>query len=202
MLVIDVTSDDSVKQAAATLATKISALDVLINNAGILAGGTKGPFEETIQETKDTFEVNVFGVIRTTNAFVELVKKSKHGRIVNVSSILASIAIAKDPTNPFSKVNTTSYNASKTAINHITVIYAKALEEFGIKVNAADPGYTATDITGTESNQNVDASFYEDTLPGGPQTVEVGAQSTVFLATLPDDGPTASFYNKDGVLPW
>ena len=186
MLVIDVTSDDSVKQAAATLATKIPALDVLINNAGIVGAGTKSPFEETMQEAIDTYEVNVFGVIRTTNAFVELVKKSKHGRIVNVSSILGSIAIAKDPTNFFSKINALSYSSSKTAVNHITVIYAKALEEFGIKVNSADPGYTATDI-----NNN-----------SGHQTVEVGAQSTVFLATLPDDGPTASYYNKDGVLPW
>ena len=186
LLVIDVTSDDSVAQAATTLASKITALDVLVNNAGIMPAGFKTPFVESIAEVKETYEVNVFGVIRVTNAFVELVKKSQHGRIVNLSSVLASLAVSTDKNNQYSKIHALSYNSSKSAVNHLTVIYAKALEEFGIKVNSADPGYTATDLNGNS----------------GPQSVEVGAQSSIFLATLPDDGPTASYYDKDGVLPW
>ena len=128
----------------------------------------------------------MFGVIRTTNAFVDLIKKSQHGRIVNVSSGLGSSTLATDKTNFVYNVTALGYNTSKAAVNHATILYAKALAEFKILVNASNPGYTATDL-----NNN-----------SGPQTVEVGAQSTVFLATLPDDGPTASFYDKDGVVPW
>ena len=186
LLVIDVTSEDSVKQAAATLESKIAALDVLINNAGISAAGFTPALQETFEQFKATYDVNVFGVIRTTIAFIPLLKKSKHGRIVNVSSGLGSLTFLSDKDHPYYAFASLGYNSSKSALNHITVTYAKALAEFKILVNSSDPGYTATDL-----NAN-----------SGPQTVEVGAQSTVFLATLPDDGPTGSYYNKDGVLPW
>lgn len=186
LLVIDVTSDASVKAAAETLATKITALDVLVNNAGIAVFHEDNVLASTVDEVKETFEVNVFGVVRTTNAFLELIKKSKAGRIVNVGSILGSLKIATDKTFPFYDFYSLSYNPSKTALNGITVAYAKALEKFNIKVNVADPGWTATDINNHR----------------GTQTVEVGAISTVHFATLPDDGPTATYENKDGVLPW
>ena len=186
LLVLDVSNDESVKQAYEALAAKISALDVLVNNSGVSAAGWKTCLEESLEEFIATYQVNVFGVVRTTNAFIPLLKKSKAGRIVNVSSGLASLAHAADKNHPNYAHNALGYNSSKTALNHVTVSYAKALAEFGIKVNSSNPGYTATDMTHNN----------------GPQTVEVGAKSTVFLATLPDDGPTASFYDKDGVLPW
>ena len=186
LLVIDVTSDESVKKAFETLSSKVSALDVLVNNAGITAAGFKPALQESLAEFIATYEVNVFGVVRTTNAFIPLLKKSKAGRIVNVSSGLGSIAFASDKNHPYYAYNSLGYNTSKSAVNHVTVSFSKALAEFGIKVNASDPGYTATDL-----NHN-----------SGPQTVDVGAQSTVFLATLPDDGPTGSYQDKDGVLPW
>ena len=186
LLIIDVTSDASVKAAAETLATKITALDVLVNNAGVATAGWKGPLEESIEEAKATYEVNVFGVIRTTHAFVELLKKSKNGRVVNVSSGLGSITNASDKNHPFYAFSSLGYNSSKSAVNHITVIYSKALAPYGIKVNSADPGYTATDM-----NKH-----------SGPQTVDVGAQSTVYFATIGADGPTGSYQDKDGVLPW
>ena len=186
-MVIDVTSDESVKVAAETLAKKVTALDVLVNNAGINAAPFgKSAIQETLPEIQETFSVNFFGVVRTILAFLELIKKSKSGRIVNVSSGLASLQFASDKTSPWYAMNTAGYHASKSALNMITISYAKTLAEFNIKVNAADPGYTATDI-----NHN-----------SGPQTVDVGAQSTVYFATLPDDGPTGSFQDKDGVLPW
>ena len=185
LLVIDVTSDASVKHAAETLASKVTALDVLINNAGIFAG-FKPIFEESIDEIKAVYEVNVLGPVRTTNAFIPLLKKSKHGRVVNVSSELGAFATLTDPNSIYYGINSLSYNSSKSALNQITVSYAKALKEFGIKVNAANPGYTATDLNANR----------------GVQPIDVGAQSTVFLATLPDDGPTGSFYDKDGVLGW
>ena len=186
LLVIDVTSDESVTAAAETLSKKISALDVLINNAGIVASGWAPVLQEKVSQVQETYSVNVFGVIRTTTAFIDLLKKSKSARIVNVSSGLGSLTLASDKNDPYYNYTTLGYHSSKSALNMITISYAKALAEFGIKVNSADPGYTATDL-----NAN-----------SGPQTIDVGAKSTVYLATLPDDGPTGSYYDKDGVLPW
>lgn len=186
LLVIDVTNDESVAQAAESLSSKVTALDVLINNAGIIAAGFKTPLQESLSEFISTYTVNVFGVIRTTNAFIPLLKKSKGGRIVNVSSGLASLTHSTDKAHPSYNYNALGYNSSKAALNYVTVSYAKALSEFGIKVNSANPGSTATDMNFNK----------------GMQTIEVGAQSTVFLATLPEEGPTASFYDKNGALPW
>ena len=193
LLVIDVASDDSVKRAAETLSTKIDHLDVLVNNAGIVLGeeGSSDLFTPVLKETLDTvkatYEVNVYGVIRVTQAFLELVKKSKSGRIVNVSSGLASLGLTSDKSFPLYNFYSLSYSSSKTALNAITLAYAKALAEFNIKVNAADPGFTATEINNFDSRGH---------------SVEVGVISTIRLATLPDDGPTNSFENKDGVVPW
>jgi NAD(P)-dependent dehydrogenase (short-subunit alcohol dehydrogenase family) len=185
-LTIDVTSDDSVKAAAETLKTQVEALDVLVNNAGISASGFKGPWEESLEDIKATYDVNIYGVIRTIRAFADLLKKSKAGRVVNVGSGLGSLKNQSDPTDPYYPLNSIAYLSSKTALNAVTVSFAKALAEWKIKVNTADPGYTATDL-----NHH-----------SGPQSVDVGAQSTVFLATLPDDGPTGTYQDKDGVLPW
>ena len=186
VIVLDVSSEDSVKQAAATLETKISALDVLVNNAGISAAGFTPALEETVEQVKATYETNVYGAIRTITAFLPLLKKSKHGRIVNVSSGLGSSTLDADKSYPYYDYNFLGYNSSKAALNNITVTYSKALAKFNILVNASDPGSTATDM-----NEHK-----------GTQTVEVGSQSTVFLATLPDDGPTGSFYDKNGVNPF
>ena len=186
LLVLDVTSDESVKAAAETLAKKVTALDVLVNNAGIVASGFKFGLQEPLAEIQETYSVNVFGVIRTILAFVELVKKSKAGRIVNVTSGLGSISTASDKNAASYAINTVGYGSSKSALNMITVAYAKALAEFNVKVNAVCPGHTATDL-----NNNT-----------GPQTVEVGATSTITAATLPDDGPSGTYFNKDGPIPW
>ena len=185
LLVIDVTSEESVKSAVETLSSKISALDVLVNNAGILLTFGESRIE-TAAEVEETYAVNVFGVVRTTVGFLDLLKKSKAGRIVNVSSGLASFAVNTDPTSPYYAHNTVAYNSSKSAVNMITVSHSKSLAEFGIKVNACCPGYVATDI-----NKNT-----------GFLTVDIGAIPIIKLATLPDDGPTGTYINKDGPLPW
>lgn len=185
--VLDVTSDESVKEAAKQLASRVEALHVLVNNAGVLAAGFKTALLESFDEVKTTFDVNVFGAIRTVNAFTDLIKKAgPNGRIVNVSSGMGSFALTTDKSNLYFASSSLSYSSSKSALNHITVCYAKAFAEFGVKVNSADPGYTATDL-----NANT-----------GPQSVAEGAKSTIFLATLPHDGPTGSFYDKDGIVPW
>ena len=133
-----------------------------------------------------TFETNVFGVVAVTQAMLPMLRKSSAGRIVNLSSGLASLAQNSDPNWAFDSVNLLAYNSSKTALNAVTVQFAKELRDTPIKVNAADPGYTATDMNGHS----------------GTRTVEQGATAAVRLATLPDDGPTGSFFDEDGVVPW
>jgi NAD(P)-dependent dehydrogenase (short-subunit alcohol dehydrogenase family) len=186
-LSLDVTNDESVALAAENVAKQVEALDVLVNNAGVSTSGFKGPWEESISDIESTFNVNVYGVIRTTRAFADLLKKSKSGRIVNVGSMVGSLAKQSDPTFQFYNTNTIGYTASKTALNAVTIAFAKALAEYNIKVNTTCPGFTSTDINGH---------------PDGAHSVEIGAQSTVFYATIPDDGPTGTFHNKDGALPW
>lgn len=185
LLVLDVSNDESTAAAAESLAKKVSVLDVLVNNAGILNSGTN-PIKDSIANIEKTYATNVFGVIRSTTAFLDLLKKSKSGRVVNVTSWLGSLTLNSDKSSPIYNYNALGYNSSKAALNMVTVSFSKALAEFNIKVNAACPGVTATDMNGGSYGHPVD----------------VGAISIVKLATLPDDGPTGAYFNKDGPLPW
>ena len=183
---MDVTSQPSVDYAAVEVARRHGRLDILVNNAGIALDWFPGS-ELTVEILQKTFETNVFGVFRVTKALLPLLKKSNHGRIVNVSSALGSITRNADPNSPFASRNMLlAYCSSKAALNMITVQFANELKSAGIKVNAANPGYTATDM-----NQH-----------RGPRTVEQGAATPVRLALLPDDGPTAGVFSDDGPEPW
>ena len=130
------------------------------------------------------YATNVFGPVRVTRAFVPLLRRSAAPRIVMVSSGMGSIAITGDPTRMESKIVGLTYSSSKTALNMITSQYAKALPEF--RINAADPGYTATDL-------NANSGF---------QTVEEGSDAIVALATVAPDGPTGGFFDRSGPVPW
>jgi len=183
---IDVTSQPSVDQAAAVVERRHGHLDILVNNAGIALDWLPGS-ELTVEALEKTYETNVFGVFRVTKALLPLLKKSKHGRIVNISSGLGSLTLNADPNSPLSIRNMLlAYSSSKAALNMITVQFANELKSAGIKVNAANPGFTATDM-----NQ------YR-----GTKTVEQGAATPVRLALLPDDGPTAGVFSDDGPQPW
>ena len=187
LLVIDVTSDSSVNKAVETLSSKIEALDALVNNAGIVIGGLNGsPLDEKLETFIETYEVNVFGLVRVTNAFIPLLKKSQAGVIVNLSSTLGSLELLSNPTSPYYGFNAVGYNSSKSAVNQITVGYAKALKDFGIKVNATHPGYVDTDLSDHQ----------------GHLTVQEGAKSTVDLVLQGVDGPTGTFGDQHGKLPW
>lgn len=184
-IMLDVTSEASLTDAARQMEAEFGKLDVLVNNAGIALDG--GPANTTDLDTlRRTYETNVFGVFSVTKAFLPLLKKSESGRIVNLSSGLGSLTQNSDPSWAFAGVKPLAYNSSKAALNMMTVIFAAELKEAGIKVNAADPGYTATDL-----NQN-----------RGTRTVAQGAAAAVRLATLPDDGPTGGYFDEDGVVPW
>jgi NAD(P)-dependent dehydrogenase (short-subunit alcohol dehydrogenase family) len=178
-LALDVTNDESVKAAAATFAKTHDSLDALVNNAGVSTGGYAVPSEASLEDMRSLYEVNVFGPVRVTQAFVPLLRASGQGRIVMMSSSLGSIAEQLDPTSGTYGVNLVGYNSSKSALNMITVAFAKELLPHGIKVNAANPGYVATDL-----NEH-----------RGYRTVEQGAKIAVHLATLGPMGPTAGFFN-------
>lgn len=173
---LDVTDAESVRRAAAG----IEALDVLVNNAGITGGRANAPGSADVDVIRDVFETNVFGVVTVTEAFLPLLRKSAHPRIVNMSSMVGSLTGMLANETP----NSLAYVPSKTALNAVTVSYAKA--EPGIRINAACPGYCATDL----NNHS------------GYRTAAQGANAAVTLATLDDDGPTGGFYDEDGALPW
>jgi NAD(P)-dependent dehydrogenase (short-subunit alcohol dehydrogenase family) len=181
---LDVTDVKSVASVAAHVGKESGPLDVLVNNAGI--ANTTSPKDATLEDARRIFETNVFGVIAVTRGFQPLIEKSKAGRIVNVSSSLGSLTIMSNPPPGFAQFCTIAYSASKTALNGVTIAFANELLEKKIKVNAACPGYTATDLNGHS----------------GPRTVQQGAKIEVHLATLPDDGPTGAFFDDAGPVAW
>jgi len=161
-------------------------LDILVNNAGIALDMNQKPSEVDTQTLRKTFDTNFFGVIAVTQALLPLIRKSSAGRIVNVSSGLGSLTQHSDPSWEFYPVKLLAYNASKTALNAFTVMLAHELKDTAIKVNSADPGFTATDMNAHQ----------------GYKTVEQGAAVITRLATLPADGATGSYFDDRGVLPW
>ncbi len=176
---LDVTSDRSVAEAAATFAKSSDSLDALVNNAGVSTGGYAAPSAVKIEDMRALYDVNVFGPVRVTQAFLPFLRKSGQGRIVMMSSGLGSIAGQIDLRSSTYGVNLLAYNSSKSALNMITVSFAKELASSGIKVNAADPGYVATDLNNHQ----------------GYRTVDQGADIAVRLATLGPMGPTAGFFH-------
>ena len=183
MVLIDVTSDDSVEGAAALVREQAGQLDVLVNNAGI-SGGRKSPGEVTAADMQAVYDTNVFGVVRVMHAFLPLLEASGTPVVVNVSSGLGSLAVTNDPARFESTLLGLAYPSSKAALNMLTSQYAKAYP--AIKINAVDPGYTATDLNGHR----------------GTQTVEEGAEIIVRMATIGADGPTGGYFDVSGPVPW
>jgi len=185
-LKIDVTRDESVAAAVRTVGNESARLDVLVNNAGVAINYDLPPSEQAVADIKATYEVNVFGPIRVTQAFLPLLLAAVAPRIVMVSSYSGSIGRTLDPATPSYSVNMLGYGSSKAALNAITVSFAKELATQGVRVNAAAPGYTATDLNRHK----------------GRRTVQQAAGIIVRLAELDADGPTAGFFDDDGRVPW
>ncbi|RWC52746.1 SDR family oxidoreductase [Mesorhizobium sp.] len=183
-LELDVTQDESVAAAARIVEAEGPCLDVLVNNAGIAINYELPPSQQHLADVRATYDVNVFGPIRVTQAFLPLLLAAPAARIVMVSSSTGSIGRALDSGNQ--SVNLMGYGSSKTALNAITVAFARELAPEGIKINAAAPGYTATDLNGFR----------------GHRTVQQAAEIVIHLATLDADGPNAGYFNDDGPLPW
>jgi NAD(P)-dependent dehydrogenase (short-subunit alcohol dehydrogenase family) len=180
---LDVTDDASVAAAVQTVRDSGTGLDVLVNNAGI-SGGMIAPRATTADDLARTFATNVFGVVRVTQAFLPLLDESENPVIVNVGSGMGSLAVTTDPERLESSLVGLTYSPSKAAVTMLTSQYAKALPH--MRVNVADPGYTATDLNGHR----------------GHQTVTEGTDAIVALAQLGPDGPTGTFTDRHGTVPW
>lgn len=184
---LEVTDAASVKSAVEQVTREFGVLDVLVNNAGVLDYATDGPGSAVGQATlKATFEANFFGLIAVTQAFLPLIKKSGAGRIVNLTSILGSIAEHADPNSPIYQAKFLAYDASKAAVNMFTNHLAWELRGTKIKVNAAHPGWVKTDLGG----------------PQAPMELVDGAKTSVELATLPENGPTGGYYHMGVHMRW
>jgi NAD(P)-dependent dehydrogenase (short-subunit alcohol dehydrogenase family) len=182
---LDVTKQDTIDTAASYIESEFGKLDILVNNAGIAIDNAP-PSQLDIEILRRTYDTNIFGVFAVTKAMLPLLRKSDAGRIVNMSSGLGSLTQNSDPNYEYAQFKPLAYNSSKTALNAMTIQFAHELKDTPIKVNAADPGYVATDINNYS----------------GPRTVQQGATAAVRLATLPADGPTGGYFDENGIVPW
>jgi NAD(P)-dependent dehydrogenase (short-subunit alcohol dehydrogenase family) len=183
-IALDVTRADSIAAAAEQIRRELGRLDVLVNNAGIARNAT--PSDANLEDVRAVFETNVFGVISVTQAMLPLLRESPAGRIVNVTSRIGSLTAITDPAFPLPGVGGVAYGPSKTALNAVTIAFAQELAGTRIKVNLACPGHTATDLNGQS----------------GPRTTAQAAREPVRLALLGAEGPTGTFSNDAGLLPW
>ncbi|KRG69993.1 SDR family oxidoreductase [Pseudoxanthomonas dokdonensis] len=184
---LDVTDTASIQAAAREIEQRHGRLDILVNNAGIIADDPSLPVSaQSLDAWRRTFETNLFGVIGVTQAMLPLLRRSAHGRIVNVSSILGSLALHSDPSSPIYDFKIPAYNVSKSALNAWTVQLAYELKDSTIKVNSIHPGYVKTDMNAG----------------GGEIEIVDGARTSVQLALIEDDGPQGGFFHLGEVLPW
>lgn len=183
----DVLNSADINAAVAKIERDFGVLDILVNNAAILTEslGTNSTLTVSEADLRATFDSNFFAVIAVTNAFLPLLRKSVAGRIVNVSSIVGSLTIQADSSSPINS-KTLAYDSSKTALNAYTIHLAAALKDTKIKVNAAHPGWIKTDM-------GTDAATFD---------IPYGAKTEVYLATLPEDGPTGGYFHLEDPLPW
>ena len=197
-LQLDVTDQGSITAAAERIRKELGRLDVLINNAAIsntskppgmsvaeYANLTR-PSNVSLDEVRAVWETNVFGVLAVYQAMLPLLREAPAARIVNVSSGVGSLTLNSDPAYAYRSIFGPAYPASKTALNAMTLAMAIELESTGIKVNAVSPGFTKTNLTGY----------------AGAETVEEGAREAVRVALLGPDGPTGTFSNTAGPIPW
>jgi NAD(P)-dependent dehydrogenase (short-subunit alcohol dehydrogenase family) len=183
---LDLEDGATIQAAAAVIEQEYGRLDILVNNAACRDDRDGLPGKASIDAVRHVFEVNFFGTLAVTQAMLPMLRKSASARIVNVSSELGSLALNSRPDWEFAHVKPLGYNTSKTALNMFTVLLAAELKDQGIKVNSANPGFTATDLNGHR----------------GHQSVEQGAVAATRLALIEDDGPTGGFFSAHRQEPW
>lgn len=181
---LDPTNSESIKAAAKQVESDYGMLDILINNAGTMVeGDSAAPADVPVAAFRETFEINVFGLHEVTQAFWPLLNKSKAARLVNVSSALGSLTLHAN--GSFGDFKVIAYDASKAAVNMMTVHYAHQWKETAHRANTIHPGSVKTDLN-----------------PTGALSVEEGAKTSVDLATIGEDGPNGKFFHLGEELPW
>jgi NAD(P)-dependent dehydrogenase (short-subunit alcohol dehydrogenase family) len=185
---LDVVNEADRVAVAKLIEKEFGRLDILINNAGVMLDGRKGNETSTTSQSllRETFETNFFAVVALTQELLPLLRKSEAGRIVNLSSILASLTLHATEGSPVYDAKTFAYDASKSALNAFTIHLAHELQGTKIKVNSAHPGWVKTDMGGE----------------GAQMEIVDGAKTSVQLATLPEDGPTGGYFHMREALPW
>jgi NAD(P)-dependent dehydrogenase (short-subunit alcohol dehydrogenase family) len=187
---LDSADSASIAAAVRTIGAQIEVLDVLVNNAGtfVEAWGTQ-PSAVTMQEMRATFDTNFFGAFEVLREFTPLLARSRAARVVNISSDMGSLTHINNPASPVYAVVGPAYQASKVALNALTALFAKQFKDSPAKVNSASPGWCRTEMGGE----------------GAPLSIAEGADTAVWLATLPDDGPTGQFFSATrtrGAMEW
>ncbi|MEO8255264.1 MAG: SDR family oxidoreductase [Flavobacterium sp.] len=190
-LQIDVTNEKSVKNARMELGKKTEVLDVLINNAGVLGEMPQSALTASIDNFKKVYETNVYGVVRVTQIFLDLLRKSEEPRIVNVSSSQGSLTLASDSSNIYYNHKAAVYQSSKSALNMYTIALAYELRDLPFKVNLVDPGFTKSDFNAHR----------------GTGTIEDAGKRIVKYATINNDGATGQYFSEEmnpetGIIPW
>ncbi|MCB1303793.1 MAG: SDR family oxidoreductase [Leptospiraceae bacterium] len=188
---MDVSDDASVEAARRQIGNRIDALDVLVNNAGISGGLPQTATEASLDQFQKVFDTNLFGVVRVTQAFVDLMRNSTAPRIVNVSSSMGSLTLHSDPSWKYYNIKAAAYLPSKSALNMYTITLAYELRDTAFKVNVVDPGFIATDFNNFR----------------GTGTVQEAADRVIKLAMLGPDGPSGQFFSEEhdpvhGSIPW
>lgn len=189
VIAYDANDVNSAGAAYAYLNDKFGKLDILINNAGMCGEqlfGKETSSNVNADVLQQTFQTNFFDVVGLTQKLLPLIKKAQTGRIVNVSSILASLTLHSMPSSPIDPAKALAYNASKTALNAFTIHLAHELRDTKIKVNSAHPGWVKTELGG----------------PSAPMEVVDSYKTSVRLATLDDNGPSGGFFHEGDTLPW
>jgi NAD(P)-dependent dehydrogenase (short-subunit alcohol dehydrogenase family) len=189
---LDVTDLASVRAAADEIRRRHRRLDVLVNNAGVLPEATAADADAPIdlELLRRTFETNVFGAAAVAQAFLPLLRRSEAGRIVNVSSTMGSLADQLDPASPFHGLVVPGYQASKAALNALTVSLSKALADTNVKVNSVCPGWVQTDLGGSANRA------------AAPLTAEEAARIVVAATTPAADAPSGTFLSAAGQVAW
>ncbi len=188
-IAFDASRTYSSKLAYAYFDQHFGRLDILVNNAGICIEelfGTNNSSTVSQQMLHDTFQTNLFSVIALTQTLLPLIKKAPAGRIVNLSSILASQTLHSMPNSPIDPAKAFAYNTSKSALNAYTIHLARELRDTQVKVNSAHPGWVKTELGG----------------PNAPMEVTDSYKTSVRLATLDDSGPSGGFFHEEDTLPW
>jgi len=185
-ILLDVTEAMSIQASVGRIKDEFRRLDILVNNAGIMIDSETGIAELDKTIFQNTLETNAFGPLLLTQACLPLMKSNSYGRIVNMSSILGSLTDIASPDSPHAEVQAPAYRLSKTLLNGITVLLAAQMRGTNILINSVCPGWVRTDMGGDQA----------------PLSAEQGADTPVWLATLPDGGPSGGFFRERQPIPW